>query len=178
MKKKELANLIDEAYREFVDPSFGDPVADLLPDFANVVVTRSMSKAYGLAGLRIGYLVGHRDVVTEIDKTLLPFSVNLIAQAAALAAVRNRAAYQPKIDLILRERARVVVALTDAGWKLPPTEANFVYLPLGDRTDHVHLELERRGVVTRPFSGEGLRVTIGSPEENDRFLAALTDASA
>ena len=170
--------LIDEAYREFVDPAFGDPVHDLLPDFGNVVVTRSMSKAYGLAGLRVGYLVGHPDVVTEIDKTLLPFAVNAIAQAGALAAVRHRAAYQPAIDLIIEERRRVVAALTDAGWELSPTEANFVYLPLGERTGEVHLELEKRGVVTRPFPGEGLRVTIGSPAENDRFLEALAASTA
>lgn len=170
--------LIDEAYREFVDPSFGDPVADLLPDFPNVVVTRSMSKAYGLAGLRVGYLVGHPDVVTEIDKTLLPFAVNLVAQAGALAAVRNRADYQPKIDLIVSERERVVAALTAAGWDLFPTQANFVYLELGDRTDEVYVALEKRGVVTRPFAGEGVRVTIGTPEENDRFLAALAEVVA
>ncbi len=168
--------LIDEAYREFVDPSFGDPVTDLLPDFPNVVVTRSMSKAYGLAGLRVGYLVGHPDVVVEIDKTLLPFAVNAVAQAGALAAVEHRAAYQPAIDLIVRERGRVAEALALDGWELYPTEANFVYLELGERTDSVYLELERRGVVTRPFPGEGLRVTIGSPEENDRFLAALRDS--
>ncbi|MEO0494139.1 MAG: histidinol-phosphate transaminase [Actinomycetota bacterium] len=165
--------LVDEAYREFVDPSFGDPVHDLLPDFPNMVVSRSMSKAYGLAGLRVGYLVGHPDVVVEIDKTLLPFAVNLVAQAGALAAVRHRAEYQPAIELIIRERERVVEALREAGWPLYPTQANFVYLDLGERTDEVYLELERRGVVTRPFSGEGVRITIGTPEENDRFLAAL-----
>ena len=165
--------LIDEAYREFVDPAFGDAVHDLLPSFPNVVVTRSMSKAFGLAGLRVGYLVGHPDVVTEIDKTLLPFAVNAVAQAGALAAVQHREAYQPKIDLIISERGRVVAALAGRGWRVPPTQANFVYLPLGAQTDDVYLELERRGIVTRPFAGEGLRVTIGSPEENDRLLAAL-----
>ncbi|MEM9467946.1 MAG: histidinol-phosphate transaminase [Actinomycetota bacterium] len=170
--------LIDEAYREFVDPSFGDPVTDLLPHFPNVVVTRSMSKAYGLAGLRVGYLVGHPAVVAEVDKTLLPFAVNAVAQAGALAAVRHRGAYQPAIDRIVEERGRVVAALTADGWDLWPTQANFVYLELGDRTEAVHLELERRGVVTRPFAGEGLRVTIGAPTENDRFLAALRDAIA
>ena len=137
--------LIDEAYREFVDPSFGDPVHDLLPDFPNVVVSRSMSKAYGLAGLRVGYLVADPAVVTEVDKTLLPFAVNLVAQAGALAAVRHRAEYQPKIDVIISERERVVSALEAAGWQLFPTQANFVYLELGDRTDGIYVELERRG---------------------------------
>ena len=68
--------------------------------------------------------------------------------------------------------------LTTAGWKLPPAEANFVYLPTGDRTDEIYLGLERRGVVTRPFTGDGIRITIGSPDENDRFLATLAEVAA
>ena len=167
--------VVDEAYREFLDPSFGDPVRDLVPDFPNVAVTRTLSKAYGLAGARTGYLVGHADLVTEVDKTLVPFAVNAVAQAGALAAVRNVGDYQPAIDRLLTERRRVVDALTAAGWRLPDAQANFVYLDLGERTVDVCLELERRGVVTRPFAGEGIRVTIGSPAENDKFLAALAD---
>jgi len=165
--------VVDEAYREFLDPSFGDPVRDLVPEFANVVVTRTLSKAFGLAGVRTGYLVGHPDVVTEVDKTLAPFAVNAVAQAGALAAVRNAEAYEPAIDRLVAERDRVVSALTDAGWTLPDSQANFVYLELGERTLDVCVELERHGVVTRPFADEGLRVTIGTPEENDKFLVAL-----
>jgi len=165
--------VVDEAYREFLDPSFGDPVRDLVPEFANVVVTRTLSKAFGLAGVRTGYLVGHPDVVTEVDKTLVPFAVNAVAQAGALAAVRNAEAYEPAIDRLVAERDRVVSALTDAGWTLPDSQANFVYLELGERTLDVCVELERHGVVARPFADEGLRVTIGTPEENDKFLVAL-----
>jgi len=72
----------------------------------------------------------------------------------------------------------VVSALGEMGWDLPKANANFVYIPMGDRTNEVHTGLEKRGVVTRPFPGEGIRVTIGSPEENDRFLATLTEATA
>lgn len=169
--------VVDEAYREFLDPAFGDPVRDLVPDFPNVAVTRTLSKAYGLAGARTGYLVGHADLVTEVDKTLVPFAVNAVAQAGALAAVRNVAEYQPAIDRLLAERRRVVDALTTSGWQLPDAQANFVYLDLGDRTLDVCLELERRGVVTRPFAGEGIRVTIGTSDENDKFLTALADLS-
>ena len=167
--------VVDEAYREFLDPAYGDPVRDLVPDFPNVAVTRTLSKAYGLAGARTGYLVAHADVVTEVDKTLVPFAVNAVAQAGATAAVRNVADYQPAIDRLLAERGRVVASLTEAGWTLPDAQANFVYLALGARTMEVCLELERRGVVTRPFAEEGIRVTVGTPAENDKFLAALTD---
>jgi histidinol-phosphate aminotransferase len=170
--------VIDEAYREFVDPAYGDPVAELVPRFANVVVTRTFSKAHGLAGLRLGYAVGDPRVVATVDKTLLPFAVNSLAQAAALAAIEHEQAITERVQAIVRERARVEDALAGAGWKLPDHQGNFVWLRTGDASDAVGLGLERRGVVVRPFSGDGIRVTIGRPAENDRFLAALAEIVA
>lgn len=169
---------IDEAYREFLDPGFGDPVGELLPEFPNAIVTRTMSKAHGLAGVRVGYAVGHPDVVATVDKTLAPFAVSALAQAAALAALQHEDEIGRAVAAILAERARVEVELAAAGWSLPNHQANFVWLATGDRTDEVTLELERRGVVVRPFSGEGIRVTIGTPPQNDRFLAAFLEATA
>ena len=169
--------VIDEAYREFLDPSFGDPVVELVPDFPNVVVTRTFSKAHGLAGIRVGYAIGHPEVIASIDKTLFPFAVNALAQAAAIAAIDSMDEIQARVDRILAERARVIAALSADGWQLPDAQANFVYLPLGARTDEVYLGLEKRGVVTRPFSNEGIRVTIGSEEQNTRFLATLAEVA-
>lgn len=169
--------VIDEAYREFLDPRFGDPVSDLLPDFPNAVVTRTFSKAHGLAGLRVGYAVGHPEVIATVDKTMLPFSVSVPAQAAALSALAHADEIGARVDAILAERDRVTAELSAAGWTLPDHQANFVWLALGERTDHVAVELERRGVVVRPFTGEGIRVTIGTPEENDRFLATLAEVT-
>ena len=165
--------VIDEAYREFLDPSFGDPVLELVPDFANVVVTRTFSKAHGLAGLRVGYAIGHPDVIASIDKTLFPFAVNGLAQAAAIAAIDSIDLIQQRVDRILGERARVIASLAADGWRIPDAQANFVYLPLGERTDSIYFELEKRGVVTRPFSNEGIRITIGSDDQNTRFLTTL-----
>ncbi len=165
--------LIDEAYREFADPALGDPVVDLLPRHRNAVVFRTFSKAYGLAGLRCGYAIGDPEIIVDIDKLLLPFTVNQLAQVAALAAIEAADEIRPGIELLIGERTRVVNALSGSGWKLPDAQANFVYLPLGERTETMYLDLERQGVVTRPFPGEGIRITIGSPEENDRFLATL-----
>jgi histidinol-phosphate aminotransferase len=165
--------VVDEAYREFADPALGDPAIDLVPHRDNVVVTRTFSKAYGLAGLRVGYAAAHPELVAALDKVLFPFAVNAVAQAGALAALANADAIQPEIDRLLGERARVVAALTDAGWDLPDAQANFVFLPTGDRTELVCLDLERQGVVVRPFPGHGIRVTIGTESENDRFLDAL-----
>lgn len=169
--------VIDEAYREFVDPSIGDPVHELVPDFPNVVVTRTFSKAHGLAGVRVGYAIGHPEVIASIDKTLFPFAVNGLAQAAAIAAIDAMDEIQARVDRILAERARVVASLAADGWVMPDAQANFVYLPLGERTDAIYLELEKRGVVTRPFSNEGIRVTIGSDEQNTRFLATLAEVA-
>jgi histidinol-phosphate aminotransferase len=169
--------VVDEAYREFVDPAFGDPVVDLVPVHPNVVVTRTLSKAQGLAGIRFGYAIGHRELIADVDKTLAPFAVNAVAQAAALATLDAGDEIAARVATVLDERTRVVAALQSAGWELPDAQANFVYLPFGAATDDVYLALERRGVVTRPFSGEGIRVTIGSPAENDRFLATLAEVS-
>ena len=169
--------LIDEAYREFSDPGLGDPIADLVPRYRNVIVSRTFSKAYGLAGLRSGYLIADPAVIAEIDKVLLAFSVNMIAQAASLAVIDATADYLPLIGSLIAERDRVVAALRAAGWLLPEAQANFVYLATGERTDALALALERRGVVTRPFTGAGIRVTVGSSAENDRFLATLAEVS-
>ena len=165
--------VVDEAYREFVTAELGDPIADLQPDHPNVVVLRTFSKAFGLAALRTGYAVADPEVVVELDKVLIAFAVNHLAQVASLAAIATRHEVQAVVDRITAERDRVVAALRADGWDLPDAHANFVYLPLGPRTDVVFGEMERRGVVVRPFPGVGMRVTIGIPAENDRFLATL-----
>ena len=171
--------LVDEAYREFADPELGDPVADLMPRFDNVAVARTFSKAYGLASLRVGYLMAHPEVVSAIDKCLIPFNVNGLAQVAALAALSDEAVAeaQANIDAIKAERSRLAGALAADGWHIPNTQANFVWLPLGARTDEVCIALERRGVIVRPFSGVGIRATIGTPAQNDRFLTALAEVA-
>jgi histidinol-phosphate aminotransferase len=170
--------VIDEAYREFLDPSFGDPVGDLVGRYPNVVVTRTFSKAQGLAGIRAGYAIGEPDVIAAVDKTLFPFAVSALAQAAAIAAIDAEAEIATRVAEILSERKRVIAELGASGWVLPDAQANFVYLPIGERTDDVYVGLERRGVVTRPFSNEGIRVTISTPDDNDRFVRTLAEVMA
>ena len=153
----------------------GDPITDLMPDYPNVVVLRTFSKAYGLAALRTGYGIADPSVVTQIDKVLIPFALNHLAQAASLAAIEARDEAQVIIDRLVSERDRVVDALRGDGWEVPDAQANFVWLPLGERTDEIFPALERRGVVVRSFPGVGIRVTIGTSAENDRFLEVLAD---
>ena len=170
--------VVDEAYREFVTADLGDPITDLQPGHPNVVVLRTFSKAFGLAALRTGYAVADPEVVVELDKVLIAFAVNHLAQVASLAAIAARDEVQTVVDRITVERDRVVAALRADGWDLPDAHANFVYLPLGSRTDVVFPEMEKRGVVVRPFPGVGMRVTIGTPAQNDRFLATLAEVAA
>ena len=172
--------LVDEAYREFMDPALGDPAdpADgLLADHPNVIVTRTFSKAYSLAGMRVGYALADPAIIAAVDQCLIPFNVNGPAQAAALAALEARDQIRPRVAALVAERERVTAALRDRGWAVPDSQANFVFLPAGDRTDDICVGLERRGVVTRPFTGWGLRVTASLPVYNDRFLAALDEVA-
>ena len=164
--------VIDEAYHEFVDPELGDPVDAFVGSRDDVVVLRTFSKAHGLAGMRVGYAMAHPEVIETVDKTLFPFAVNAAAQAAALAALEHEDEILQRCASIVAERDRLLFELRERGHDIPDPQANFLWLPTGDRTDQTYLALERQGIVTRPFSGEGIRVTIGLPAENDRFLDA------
>ena len=175
--------VIDEAYREFVtDPAVSDPIETIVHKHPNALVLRTFSKAYGLANLRVGYGVGHPGVIGALDKVALPFIVSGIAQVAALASLEDQAATElaERVTDILSERDRLSAAISDLGWPVVPSQANFVYLPVGERAMGLFVRLEKQGLVTRPFEGEGVRISLGTPAQNDRLLAALgtfTDAS-
>lgn len=169
--------VVDEAYREYVTGADVPDAVALLGGRANVVVLRTFSKAYGLAGLRVGYAIGHPDVVAAIDQTLTPFGVNAIAQAAAAASLDAADELRARVEEVVHERGRVAATLRPAGWMVPDSQANFVWLPAGDRSLELAVELEGHGLVTRPFSGVGVRVTVGTPAENDRFLESFTAAA-
>jgi histidinol-phosphate aminotransferase len=164
--------VLDEAYREYIrDGSVPDGIA-LYRTYPNVAVLRTFSKAYGLAGLRVGFMIGHAPVATAIRKTMLPFTVSAVAQAAAVASLAAEAELLERVEFVVKERDRVREALLSDGWTVPPTEANFVWLRLGEHTTPFAEACERQGIAIRPFAGEGVRVSIGTPEANDAFLAA------
>jgi histidinol-phosphate aminotransferase len=161
---------IDEAYVEYIRDGMAPDSLDLARIHSNVVVLRTFSKAYGLAGLRIGYAVGHPDLITALDKVYVPFTVSSIAQAAAIASLAAADELLARTDALVAERARVGAALRDAGFALPPTQANFVWLPLAPRTlDFVKQAADAR-IVVRPYGTDGVRVTIGAADENDALL--------
>jgi histidinol-phosphate aminotransferase len=163
--------VIDEAYREFIrDPEIPDGI-DLYRDRPNVAVLRTFSKAYGLAGLRVGFAVAHERVAAALRKTAVPFGVSTLAQEAAVASLDAEDELLERVDRLVSERDRVVAALTDQGWTVPDAQANFVWLKLGDRSEEFAAACLDAGVVVRPFPGEGVRVTIAEPEASDRFLS-------
>lgn len=162
--------VIDEAYREFVrDPEVPDGL-EVARERPNVAVLRTFSKAYGLAGLRVGFAVAAPPVAEALRKTAVPFGVSGVAQAAALASLRAEQELLERVEGLVKERSRVVDELRAQGWAPPPAEANFVWLRLGKRTSDFAAECEAAGVVVRPFAGEGVRVTVGEAEANDLFL--------
>jgi len=167
--------VIDEAYLEFAT---GDNVPDalaLMHEYPNVTVLRTFSKAYGLAGLRVGYAVAPVAVATALRKAATPFGVSDIAQHAAIASLGAFDELQARVDALIVERERVVEALRGQGWNVPETQANFVWLALGDQTMDFAEVCRQAGLAVRPFDGEGARCTIGETEANDRFIKVAGD---
>jgi histidinol-phosphate aminotransferase len=164
--------VLDEAYIQYVrDPDVPDGLS-LYADRPNVAVLRTFSKAYGLAGLRVGYLIGPEPVAAAVRKTMLPFAVNSLAQAAAVASLAAESELLERVEQVVKERDRVRHELLGQGWTVPPTEANFVWLPLREESAQFSEVCDAAGVSVRPFLPDGVRVTIGDSEANDAFLAA------
>jgi histidinol-phosphate aminotransferase len=162
---------IDEAYVEYIRAPMVPDSLRLVGAHSNVVALRTFSKAYGLAGLRVGYAVGDPDIVKALGKVYVPFTLTSISQAAAIASLAAADELLARTDAVVAERDRVTAALRDAGFFFPPSQANFVWLPLAERTlDFVEQAANAR-VLVRPYGQDGVRVTIGAPEENDAFLA-------
>ncbi|WP_084427492.1 histidinol-phosphate transaminase [Kibdelosporangium aridum] len=169
--------VLDEAYFEFVtDPDAPDGI-DHVRERDNIAVLRTFSKAYGLAGLRVGYCVASKEIAAAVRKVCLPFSVNHLAQAAAIASLDAEEELFERVHEIKGERVRVRDELIAAGYDVPETQANFVWLPLGEHTAAFNEHCLEHKVVVRAFVGDGARVTIGTPEENDIFLAAAKSFS-
>lgn len=163
---------LDEAYREFVtDPEVPDGLT-LLDGRDNLVVLRTFSKAHGLAGLRVGYAISTPELTTALRKVCIPFSVNALAQAAAVASLDAADELAARCHQVCAERERVRAALLSVGYEVPESQANFVWLPLGERTSEFNQHCLEQKIVVRAFAGDGARVTIGAPEENDALLAA------
>lgn len=164
--------VIDEAYVEFVtDPDVPNGL-DYYRRHPNVAVLRTFSKAYGLAGLRIGYAIAHDDVAAALRACAVPFGVSGVAQAAALAALAVEDVLQDRVRRIIEARAHVTAELRSQGWELPDSQANFVWLWLGDASQAFAAFCDERGLAVRPYGDEGVRVTVGDADADAVFVAA------
>ncbi len=163
--------VVDEAYREFVREA--DPVdgVALVAGYPNVVAMRTFAKAYGLAGLRVGYLVGSPEIAAAVRACSLPFGVSSIAQAAVIASLGAEPELLDRVEQIVSERDRVVASLRDQGWAVPDPQGNFLWFDTGARTAQFTASAEEAGIMVRPFADEGIRVSIGEREANDRLVS-------
>jgi len=163
--------VLDEAYIEYIRDDLVPDSFGLVRAHPNVVVLRTFSKAYGLAGLRIGYAVADPDIVTALSKVYVPFTATSVSQAGAIASLDAADELLARTDTVVAERTRVSEALRDAGYELPPSQANFVWLPLPGRAQQFAADAANSRVIVRPYAEDGVRVTVAAAHENDAFLA-------
>ncbi|MFM9155853.1 MAG: histidinol-phosphate transaminase [Polynucleobacter victoriensis] len=172
--------VIDEAYNEFLTPEQQYDAIAWVRKYPNVIVSRSFSKAYGLAGLRIGYGVAQNNITDLLNRIRQPFNVNSLAQAAAIAALADVEFLKKCYELNRAGYAQLTAAFEQMGLRYLPSSGNFVLVKVGDDVNagaKVNLELLKAGVIVRPVGNYGLpewlRISIGLPEENQAFIEAL-----
>ena len=170
--------VIDEAYFEFCAASTvpdGEEAPlnglDIYRDYENVIILRTFSKAQGLAGLRVGYSISHPQITQHLRVAATPFAVTALAEAAAIASIEHEDAVMERVSHLVSERERVTARLRELGYDFPSTYANFVWLPLGERTSEFVQLMVEHALSVRAFGTEGVRVSIGEVEANDRFLS-------
>jgi histidinol-phosphate aminotransferase len=172
--------LLDEAYIEFQTNDDPDATLDLLADFPNLVILRTFSKVYGLAGLRVGYAIGASTFRAAVDAVRQPFSVNALAQAAGAEAIRHQDDVLRRVETTIAEKLRVEEGLAALGLETSESQANFSWIDLGDADEgEVVAGLGERKIAVRPGTPLGdpghIRVSYGTREEDDRFLDALAE---
>lgn len=163
--------VLDEAYREFLQTETDG--VDLLPEFPNLLVMRTFSKAYGLAGIRAGYAMAAEPVVETLRRVATPFGLSRLAEAAALAALGDTAHMRHIVATICAERNKLYEGLVRRGVAVPRSHANFVWIPTAEHAQCIVAACLARGVSVRAFPGEGVRITAGEPEVTAAVLDAI-----
>jgi histidinol-phosphate aminotransferase len=169
--------VLDEAYNEFLEPALRVDGVALVKRYPNLIVSRSFSKAYGLAGLRVGFAMAQPALTDLLNRVRQPFNVNSLAQAAAIAALNDKEFLTKSFAVNRDGKEQLQKAFEKLGLQFVPSYANFVLVKVGEAA-RINLELLKRGVIVRPVAGDGLpewlRVSIGLPHENQTFIDALT----
>ena len=165
--------ILDEAYAEFVTaPGAVDGLKErLFETHPNVVILRTFSKAFGLAGLRIGYAIGHPRVLDAARSTGIPLSVTSAAERAAIASLDAEAELRERVAVIVERRTLLRDGLRAQGWEVPDAQGNFVWLPCGERTDEIAAAFVASDLIVRPFSGDGIRISVGEEASIEKVLA-------
>ena len=167
---KDILVVLDEAYTEFVtDPAAINGAQDVITE-SNVAILRTFSKAYGLAGLRVGFTIAQEPVIDYLKKVALPFGVSSLAQAAAIAALEYEPELLQTVNAIVLERDRVSNELTKQGWNLANPQANFIWFDLKDKSEEFANACEQAGIIVRLFLNEGVRATIAETVANNRLI--------
>ncbi|MFJ6028795.1 histidinol-phosphate transaminase [Pseudarthrobacter sp. NPDC092424] len=171
--------VIDEAYVEYADAGSGPDSLALYRRFPNVCILRTFSKAYGLAGLRVGYAVAAPAIAEGLRRTALPFAVSALAQKAAIASLDAGEEMEARISLVRQERARMAAELEAQGWKMQPSQGNFLWIRADE---HLQARLvdafDGAGILVRAYQGDGVRITVVDPASNDRVLRLLAAHAA
>ena len=162
--------VIDEAYQEFVRDEHAVDGIEMYRKYPNVVVLRTFSKAHGLAGLRVGYSVSQPELTQHLRVAATPFAVSQIAESAAVTSLEHFGEVVERVQSIVDERDRVTAGLRDLGWFVPEAQGNFVWLDLGANSAEFAALAGERALSVRAFADEGVRVSIGEPDANTRFL--------
>jgi histidinol-phosphate aminotransferase len=166
--------VLDEAYVEFITDPSAVRGLEVLSDHSNVAVLRTFSKAYGLAGFRIGYGIAEPELAGAVRAASLPFGVSRVAQAAAAASMAAEEELMVRVADLVKARGDLAQGLIDRGFDVPDAQGNFVWLPAGPRTAAYTEAFTAGGLAVRPFvtgdPGDGIRITVGEPEANDRVL--------
>ena len=172
--------VLDEAYREYAERRDLPDALALFREYNNILTLRTFSKVYGLAGLRIGYGIGHPTLVAEMNKLRTPFNVTSVGQAAALAALDDIDHVRRSVETNRAQRRRLFYELTKLGLSPVPSETNFLFIPLGSYAKALCDDLLLEGVIVRPLAWmgfpEAIRISVGNPAENTKLLAALSYA--
>jgi len=169
--------IFDEAYYEYVDDPGYPQTLDFIKEGRNVIVLRTFSKIYGLAGLRVGYGIAKKEIVAVLNRVRSPFNVNSLAQVAALASLEDEDQVKRSRKLIEKEKEFLYFHLRELGLSFIPTQANFILIKIGKRAGKVEQALLKRGIIVRGMEGynlsEYIRVTIGTRKQNEEFLESL-----
>ena len=172
--------VIDEAYREYAERHDLPNSLALFREYNNILTLRTFSKVYGLAGLRIGYSIGHPTLTAEMNKLRTPFNVTSVGQAAAIAALDDVEHVRRSVEMNRAERRRLFLELTKLHLSPVPSETNFLFIPVGPNAKSLCDELLKEGVIVRPMGWmgfpEAIRISVGNPAENTKLLAALSYA--